>query len=238
MARERRNRGRVPNARKPRWTSPLQAERLERRQLLSYADGNGPVVTSVTAQLAHSGTTVVVSFDGPLDQNLAQNTANYQVSALAPGNPEIVTRSGPTDPIVSALYDTSTNQVTLTLARSLTAGTFYRLWINGTPGSGVNGHQRNPDRRRQRRHAGRQLLWALRRWDDAPFHRLGWQPRLARALRRRPARPLARARWRRRLVDDRGCGRRPEHAHRLRPRREGERRGSRPSFDRRPDGRQ
>ncbi|MDR3632971.1 MAG: hypothetical protein P4L84_03990 [Isosphaeraceae bacterium] len=137
MARDDRKRARSGCAPRERKSFRPRTERLESRQLLSYADGNGPVVTSITAQRAQFSATVVVSFDGPLDQALAQNTANYQVNALAPGNPEVVTRSGPADRVVSALYNTSTNQVTLTLARPLATGTFYRLWINGTPGSGL-----------------------------------------------------------------------------------------------------
>ena len=113
-----------------------KAESLEDRMLLSYADGNGPVVTSVVARIGKAST-IVVSFDGPLNQSLAQNTSEYQVNGLAPGNPEIVTKSGPADRIVSASYNASTMQVTLSLAKPLKAGTFYRVFINGTPGSGL-----------------------------------------------------------------------------------------------------
>ena len=113
-----------------------RAESLEDRKLLSYADGNGPVVTSLIARIGRAST-IVVSFDGPLDQSLAQKASEYQVNALAPGNPEIVTKSGRPDRVVAASYNASTMQVTLSLAKPLRAGTFYRVYINGTPGSGL-----------------------------------------------------------------------------------------------------
>ena len=93
-----------------------------------------------------------------VDQALAQNTANYQVNALAPGNPEVVTRSGPADPVVSARYDPNTNQVALrhgferhrqfshcgnlpqdsapqVMLRKRRLGDFHRAFFNGDRGS-------------------------------------------------------------------------------------------------------
>ena len=60
---------------------------------------------------------------------------NYQVTkALA--NPELVTKSGARDPIISASYsDLSASQVTLTLKNSLKPSMFYRVFVNGTPAS-------------------------------------------------------------------------------------------------------
>jgi hypothetical protein len=65
MAFDDRNRARGGRAQHQRRAYCPLVERLESRHLLSFADGNGPVVAGVTAQVAHSGTTVVVSFDGP-----------------------------------------------------------------------------------------------------------------------------------------------------------------------------
>ena len=112
-------------------------ERMEGRLLLSYADGNGPVVTDLTEQPARNSAALVVSFDGPLNSTTAQNPANYQVNALAPGTPEFVTRDGPSVLIRSASYNAGTHQVTLSLARPLAPGTFYRIWINGSSGAGL-----------------------------------------------------------------------------------------------------
>ena len=110
-----------------------RCEEMERRTLLSFADGNGPVVTAITET---PGTRqLVITFDGPLDPGPAQDVANYQVNrALA--NPELITRSGPGVRIIAASYsDTTASQVTLTLKNSLKPGVFYRVFINGTPAS-------------------------------------------------------------------------------------------------------
>ena len=112
-------------------------ERMEGRLLLSYADGNGPVVTDLTEQPASNNAALVVSFDGPMNSPTAQNPANYRVNALAPGTPEFVTRDGPSVLIRSASYNASTHQVTLSLARPLAPGAFYRIWINGSSGTGL-----------------------------------------------------------------------------------------------------
>ena len=66
----------------------LVLEQMERRQLLSFADGNGPVVTAVTE--TPGSNQLVITFDGPLNPGPAEDVANYQVTkALA--NPELVT---------------------------------------------------------------------------------------------------------------------------------------------------
>jgi hypothetical protein len=111
-----------------------RVESLEDRRVLSFAGGTGPVVTSLI-ELTGRSSAIVVSFDGPLNASLAEDAANYAVNRLAPGNPEIITRSGPSDPVVSAIYNPVAMQVTLTLAKPLQVGTFYRVMINGTPGT-------------------------------------------------------------------------------------------------------
>ncbi len=111
-----------------------KAEGLEERKLLSEADGNGPVVTNLVAT---SNRTIVVSFDGPMNASLAQSVGEYQVNGLTSSNPEFITKSGPVDRILNATYNATSQQVTLTLAKPLKAATFYRVFINGTPGSGL-----------------------------------------------------------------------------------------------------
>jgi len=108
-------------------------EQLESLLLLSFADGNGPVVTAVT-EVAGSKQ-LVITFDGPLNPTPAQDASNYQITkALA--NPELVTKSGAAVAIISASYsDTSASQVTLNLSTNLKPGVFYRIFINGTPAS-------------------------------------------------------------------------------------------------------
>ncbi len=95
-------------------------EPLESLVLLSFADGNGPVVTAITE--VPGSKQLVITFDGPLNPGPAQNASNYQVTkALA--NPELVTKSGATDRIIATSYsDTSASQVTLTLKSSLKPG--------------------------------------------------------------------------------------------------------------------
>lgn len=110
---------------------------MEERLALSTADGNGPVVQGLSEPTSPSA--LVVSFDGPLNAKLAQDTANYRVNRVGPGNHQFVTTNGPADPVISAVYNAVTDQVTLELARPLRAGTSYRLFINGTPGNGLRG---------------------------------------------------------------------------------------------------
>src|SRR5262245_53149674 len=107
-----------------RQTFHPSSERLEERQLLSFLDSNGAVVTSLVEQGGPRLTAIVITFDGPLNRDSALNPANYAVNSLAPGNPEIITRSGPFDPITSISYDASKFQVTLNLLKPLVPGAF------------------------------------------------------------------------------------------------------------------
>ena len=75
------------------------SEPMERRQLLSFADGNGPVVTGLIETLGQGGASLVVSFDGPLNPGLAQQVSNYRVNRYPVASPEVVTTNGPADPI-------------------------------------------------------------------------------------------------------------------------------------------
>jgi hypothetical protein len=109
-------------------------ERIEDRVLLSTADGNGPVVTGLSAPTSPSA--LLLTFDGPLLADPANNVANYRVNRVGTGNHQFVTTNGPGDPVVSVIYNDTTHQVTLGLARPLAAGVTYRVFINGTPGTG------------------------------------------------------------------------------------------------------
>ncbi|MFM7290237.1 MAG: hypothetical protein ACKO6B_03275 [Planctomycetia bacterium] len=107
-------------------------ERLEQRQVFSSSDGNGPVLTAITSTPGKSS--LVLTFDGPLLSNTATDLSNYRITAPNGGNPEVVTSSGPPLRVVAAEYvdiSTTSSQVTLTLARPLQQGTFYRIFING-----------------------------------------------------------------------------------------------------------
>ena len=112
-----------------------ELEDLEARIVLSFADGNGAVVTNVTEQ--NNGSALVITFDGPLNANPANpaqsptNTANYSIQVPS-GNPEVVTSSLSSVPISSATYNNSTNQVTLESRQPLAEGQSYRVFINGT----------------------------------------------------------------------------------------------------------
>ncbi len=93
---------------------------------------DGPQVTSVQRFGFHAQpTSLVISFNGPLDPSPAQNAANYQI--LAPNGHRIRVRS--------AIYNSATNSVTLVLAELLVLRKSYRLTINGTSASGLT----NPD---------------------------------------------------------------------------------------------
>ena len=136
MFRSRRSRSKLRFGHTSRSLRP-EVDLLECRLVLSFADGSGPVVTSLTA-LPNSNQ-LVITFDGPLNAssplNPAEDIANYQVTK-ALNNPELVSRAGRADPVISASYsDTSSSQVTLTLENRLVPGTFYRVFINGTPAS-------------------------------------------------------------------------------------------------------
>jgi hypothetical protein len=119
-----------------------RCEAMEVRMLLSYANGNGPVVTSINE--TPGSNQLVVTFDGPLDPGPAQDVANYQVTkALA--NPELVTSSGASVKILKADYsDGAAAQVTLTLKSSLKQGVFYRVFIIGTPATMSTNPASNP----------------------------------------------------------------------------------------------
>ena len=112
----------------------LELENLESRLVLSFADGNGAVVLSVTE--SNNGSALVFTFDGPLDASPANpaqsptNPANYSIQIPA-SNAEVVTSSLSSVAISSATYNSSADQVTLNLASPLTEGQSYRVFING-----------------------------------------------------------------------------------------------------------
>ena len=58
------------------------SETMEPRLLLSFADGNGPVVTSLIETLGQGGASLVVSFDGPLNPGLAQRGFELQSQSI------------------------------------------------------------------------------------------------------------------------------------------------------------
>jgi hypothetical protein len=119
-----------------------QVGSVEHRSLLSFADGNGAVVTAIS--LTPGSNQLVITIDGPLTPGAAEDLANYQVTkALA--YPELVTMNGPAVKILSASYsDVAASQVTLMLKNSLQPGVFYRVFINGTPASMSTNPASNP----------------------------------------------------------------------------------------------
>ncbi|MFM8290764.1 MAG: hypothetical protein ACKOC4_03570 [Planctomycetia bacterium] len=120
----------APRRRKPGFQPRL--EPLEVRAVFSSADGNGPVLTSITS--VPGSRSLVLTFDGPLLSSTATDLANYRLTAPSGVNPALVTSSGPAVRITAAHYGDgapTSSQVTLTLARPLRPGTFYRIFING-----------------------------------------------------------------------------------------------------------
>lgn len=107
-------------------------EALEERMVFSSADGSGPVLTAIAS--TPGSRSLVLTFDGPLVSSTATDLANYRITAPNGGNPAVVTSSGPPLRVVAAQYgdiSPTSSRVTLTLARPLQQGTFYRIFING-----------------------------------------------------------------------------------------------------------
>jgi uncharacterized repeat protein (TIGR01451 family) len=79
--------------------------------------------------LHHQRTLLIVSFNGPVNTTLVEETGNYSV----------ITRKGKRIPIVSAMYNSATNSVTLRPAVRLNVHHHFRLSVisacpNGEPG--------------------------------------------------------------------------------------------------------
>ena len=72
-------------------------------------------------------TSLVISFNGPLDPSPAQKVSNYRI--VAPNGHRITVRS--------AIYNSATDSVTLLLGQQLVLRKSYRLTINGTAPSGL-----------------------------------------------------------------------------------------------------
>ena len=105
-----------------------------RQALATAVEGTSPKLTSITS--TPGGNSVVLTFDTPLVRDSATDLANYRITAptLFFNKPEVVTRSGPAVKILRAEYtdiSETASQVTLTLARPLWQGVFYRIFING-----------------------------------------------------------------------------------------------------------
>ena len=124
--------GRHHSPRQRKSACRLLLEPLEQRQVFSSADGNGPVLTAITS--TPGSRSLVLTFDGPVLSSTATDLSNYRITAPNGGNPQVVTSSGPPVRVVAAQYgdiSTTSSQVTLTLARPLQQGIFYRIFVNG-----------------------------------------------------------------------------------------------------------
>ena len=104
----------------------------------------GPAVTGVaTLQGRRGDSSLVVTFNQPLDPESAETVANYQLTV--PGRAvhthaghSNATRPGRSLAIKTAAYNAATHQVTLTLRTRLRRGETYQFQINGVSG-GVKG---------------------------------------------------------------------------------------------------
>ena len=124
--------GRHHSPRQRKSTCRLLLEPLEQRQVFSSADGNGPVLTAIAS--TPGSRSLVLTFDGPVLSSTATDLSNYSITAPNGGNPQVVTSSGPPVRVVAAQYgdiSTTSSEVTLTLARPLQQGIFYRIFVNG-----------------------------------------------------------------------------------------------------------
>ncbi len=80
-------------------------ERLELRQLLSTADGNGPVVTGLAERVVHGVAAVIVTFDGPkynVEFHAARRPAEHQMNIYTPE--EVAAEAVPTTDVVVNVF--------------------------------------------------------------------------------------------------------------------------------------
>jgi uncharacterized repeat protein (TIGR01451 family)/CSLREA domain-containing protein len=105
-------------------------------QVKTAPSSGGPVVTGVQRLGFHAQPTrLVLSFNEPLDAPTAQNAGNYQIVSMG----RTGSGSGP-DPLVrvkQALYDASTDTVTLIPVERLNLHDLFRLTVIGTGPGGV-----------------------------------------------------------------------------------------------------
>jgi uncharacterized repeat protein (TIGR01451 family) len=100
------------------------------------ADVTAPSVTYSKLTVAHNAiSNVVLTFDKDLDPTLAADPANYQILDL--GGNGSASASGPKVALASVTYNPITRNVTLTPARGLSIGRFYKLVVNGEGAPGV-----------------------------------------------------------------------------------------------------
>jgi hypothetical protein len=97
----------------------------------------GPTVAQVA--LVSDGTqvrSIVVTFNGAVDVNRAQDISNYRLRLPARGG-----RSGMADavpiPLSAAAYNSATNSVTLTLVSPLSASAKFQVRISARPNRGI-----------------------------------------------------------------------------------------------------
>ncbi|WP_435020984.1 hypothetical protein TA3x_002125 [Tundrisphaera sp. TA3] len=124
-------------ARNPHRLRHLALESLERRQVLSGA--NGALVTSLTHVEVGSATALVVRFDEPMNPARAESLSEYNLIRPGRGKDQIygTAGEGASIPLRSATYDEATRSVTLLADRRLSPGYFYRLTISGDPLTGL-----------------------------------------------------------------------------------------------------
>jgi uncharacterized repeat protein (TIGR01451 family) len=110
---------------------------VTRTTTVASAGVEGPTVTGVERFGFHERpTTLVLTFDEPLDPGRAQNLANYRIVALG--------GSRRTIRIKKAVYDAATRTVTLSLVHRLSLHHRFRLTVVGTGSSGVTDISGNP----------------------------------------------------------------------------------------------
>ncbi|MHC5538694.1 beta strand repeat-containing protein [Singulisphaera rosea] len=114
--------------------NPIQSQSL----------GDGPVVTQVTPTVANSVvTSVVLTFDEPLDPSRAQSIRNYRLR-LAGRSGGFTGQGAVPIPLNSATYDAATNRVTLNLVAPLDAARTFQLRVVGTGARGLTDSNGNP----------------------------------------------------------------------------------------------
>ena len=108
------------------------------------ATSTGPKVTSLLRYGFHEQRTVLaLTFDEPLEETTALDTANYKIVALG-GPARNSQRRGRVIPLSKVVYDATTNSELLFTDERLNIHNFYRLKINGTTANAVTDTQGVP----------------------------------------------------------------------------------------------
>ena len=108
-------------------TTPFGTSATSSADVFTYAVAGPTVVSIVRFGFHMEPTSLVLTFSAAMNPTPAQNVSNYQLE----------NSQGATIPISSAVYDASTDTVTLSPSQLLSLHQSYMLTVTGTPPSGL-----------------------------------------------------------------------------------------------------